>query len=705
MVAKPTTPFRSGNAGEISSDAKNRVDIKQYYSGGLAYKNIEPVPQSGFRQMGGSWRKGQIAATVAPRFVSLNLDNGTTLACFVMEGQVAIYTESGLAYVVPIARLTPDLIPNLEFYAEGRTIGIFHAYMRPLRLFLDPASNSWLVSDWTFAPPPKVDLGGNYPRSADMWEIFIRWADRDNTVALSVTVNGETTPSVRLTDSAGNLVSVAADNADWNKFAADVAAAIQALPNIGPTVTGFQSTELGDSRRLIITFGGDLLGEEYDLAAVVTNTSEVSALPVHTSIGRTELEYLFSDARHWPGLAVLVQDRMAYADIAAEGGALALSAVAEYFDLDTAGKSDSAARLDRIRSQTSERINQVKESRYILLFTDRGVYFVTNRTIERNTPLNFVLASEVGGQPHCQAFDLEGVIYYVAINQRGTSEAYAGGNQLLSLVYDDVSTSYNADTVSLLASHLTQGIIRTARQKPLTDFDASKGWLLRADGRLVAAQMIKNQDILGFCEWIAASGGVVREIGIDGRNRLWVAVQRNGVIGIELYDPSIYLHDAMVATPNLAGVISGLPYENGAVLYAVADGFEIGPFTCQNGTIDLRDAYASAIVGRWQRPYFESMPYRAVTPGDEVIERPGRIHTANVSLVDTTSIAIGANGQPPEEQPLLTVDDPADRPMPGKSKTITVTGLLGYVDGTTLVITQNKPGRFRVSQFSVGTKL
>jgi len=316
---------------------------------------------------------------------------------------------------------------------------------------------------------------------------------------------------------------------------------------------------------------------------------------------------------------------------------------------------------------------------------------VPNRTIERNTPLNFVKSSDVGAQPNCLPFDLEGGVHYVAIAEKGLKDYAAGGNQLLRLDESAVtsSTSFEANPVSLLSSHLVFGVVRSARQKALSDLDASKGWLMRADGRLVAGQFIRNQDITGFCEWIAAASGLVREIGIDGQNSLWLAVDRNGEGTIELYDPTCLLQDAVEAVPDLAGAVTGLEFENGAELWAVADGYVLGPYTCQNGAIDLQEPHASALVGRWQAPRWESMAQVYVTPSDDVVWRPGRIHTLAVNIIDTTSIAVGANGGDPVDVVLNEVDDPVNQAMPAKTKLITVNGadLTGYMTGTTAVIT------------------
>lgn len=823
MVKRPATPIRSANAGEFSPDAKGRVDIKQYYSAGLAYKNVEPVPQSGYRQMGGSRRKGkarnlttavpitgvvtdlgphaagtwtiwqgnvadsvalvyvpgitisagtltfnvqaliggvwvtigagaftlsatapartaafepggQRAATalrvqavfsalatatigtvaayketatpVVPRHVALTTDAGVVFSGWASADWVDFFTDvDGYCGAARVSEITTVNLPELGFYAEGYTIGIFQRLMTSKRLFLfDPFSkHQWQVDDWPYEKVPVADLGGVYAKTSDTWSIFLRWpTDGVYEIRMQLTVDGEETPAIVLTDAGGTPKTAGSGAEDWGKFASDIDAALEALPSLG---AGVVVTESGGSlaHHMLIVFTGALAGIEYSLTANVVNTASVSALPSHDLIGSTALEALFSMGRGYPGFAVLVQDRLAYGRIQSARGAFALSRIGEYFDLNIEAQSSDAAILERLRSQTNETILAMKESKYLLIFTDRGVYFATNRTIDRNQPMNVVLASETASTANCQPLDLEGLIYYVARDEDDPQ----GGHQLLSLAYDDVSTSYNANPESLLASHLVQGIIRSVRQKKAGNLDASKGWLMRNDGRLIACQMIKNQDILGFCEWVAAGGGLVKEIGIDGRNKLWVAVQRGTDISIEIYDVDIFLQDALTVTPDLAGNVSGLPYADGAVLWAVANGYVLGPFTAAGGAIALGDAYASALVGRWQAPRYETMPQVYVTPGDDVIMRPGRIYSIDLNILATTSIAIGANGEAVRDIVLNEVGDPVDAAMPAKSKLISITGedLPGVMVGPTVVVTQVRPGALRVRDMAIGAKL
>lgn len=830
MVARPSAPTRSANAGEFSPSAKGRVDIKQYYSAGLAFKNFEPVPQGGFRQMGGSRRKGEwrrplvsrsitspstdagphtgtqtvwtgtVAGTVAavlvtgfdisagtatftveaqvggnwvavggpfavgdpataetrlaafapggqqtatalrivaafstsstvaiasvaafyedgtpqrPRFVALTADDGTAYACFVTEGVADFFTEDGFVGSARLSTVTAAMLPDLDFYAEGRTIGIFHGELETVRLFLvtEGQDHDWRSDLWPFESIPSVDLGGSYATTDDEWEIYIRFTGSP-VAFLAITVNGEDTPAIPCRNAPGGSPQAidTATTTNLQDWAAELEDALQALPSLGAGVTVVYSNPgVAGTYLFTVTFGGALSGVEYELSADVVNTTEVAALPYHTQVGDTDAEPLWSVSRGWPGASDLYQDRMVHARNPAVKASLAQSAIGEYFTFNIEAQGDAAARLDKLRSQTNETILAIKESQYLLVFSDRAAYFATNRTIERNTPVNFVKASETGIQPNCKPFDLEGIDYYVAINPAGIADYSGGGKQMLQIVYDDVSTRYNADPVSLLASHLVDRIVRAARQRPLTDLDAAKAWLMRTDGRLVAGQFIKSQEILGFCEWVAAASGSVREIGIDGRNRLWLAVERAGAYTIELYDTDLFLQDSVEATPDLAGGVTGLPWANGTEVWAVATteagDWTLGPYTVTDGAIDLEDSYASAIVGRWQAPRFETMPQVYVTPQDDVIWRPGRIHTVHLNLIDTTSLAVGANGQDPEDVPLTRAGDPDGAPPPARTELVTVAGLMGAAEGTTAVVTQTRPGTLRVRDLSIGAKL
>ncbi len=820
MVVSPATHVRSVNAGEFDPDAQARYDIKQYYSGATRMKGFEPVPQSGFRLMGGTvhigvarnylnsiaitdaavtggaldgsdqviW-SGVIDDTVAvvfvkninlsdnsaefsiqaqidggwttikgpypagtsalsftaafepgegqaatglriladftgaaevsidsvaawteattqhtPRHVALKADDGTSYSCFVSAGVADFYTSDGYCGSCRLDAITASMVADLGFYAEADTIGIFHpSTVATQRIRRFDSDHAWGIDDWPYEDIPEVDLGEEYEKTDDEWELFFRWTlDRIQTSSqmyISIVVDDDTTPSIAHSDTAGgDAIGFGDFTSDtWDVFAGDIQTALENLASLGEGVTVSDQGAVGPNcRRMTVTFGGDLTGAEYNFSALIPNTSDASVLPTHTQIGETEGEDLFSETRGYPGIAALVSDRLVYGRIPAVTGALALSSVGSYFDLDITGQADSAARLDKLRSQISETVLAVKEAKYMLVFTDRQTYFASNRTIERNTPLTFVVTNEVGIRENTMPIDLDGYVFYVTNN----------GEQVYSLKYDEFNVGFEANIESLLASHLISGVVRTVRQASAHDQDAAKMWILRDDGRLVSGQIISKQNITGFCEWRTADDGLVREIGVDGDNCLWLSIERDGTIHHEFYDTDQLFQSAVTSTSDLAGLVTVPERMEGATVWAEADGFILGPFTVSDAAIDLGDWFDGDItVGRWIAPIWESLPQPLILRDETILFRPGRIHTVTPYIVDTTSIAIGANGLDAEDFPLDEITDPVDEPMPAKTKRLTVPGLLGSQEGPTVTITQTRPGSLRVRDLGMEAKL
>lgn len=827
MASKGGARQSSCNAGELDRLLAGRVDIKQYYSGGLQYANVWPVPQSGFRDAGGTLDTGPVRGRIAPLAITSIVPNygphtGTqTIWSAAVAGDVtAIFleglgTDSGvhtahvdvqragnwvqigsaitigvtpknrtfafapgaaraatairvrvafssaatatLASVTALSesgvqdtprygslrhdsgerfflslqpqfldifeddvfraglwlpRVTIDYQPLVHFYAENATIGLFQRNMRSLRIRRAGSAQEWTVDDWPLDGIPTTDLGGVYPKSRDKWEIFLQWTEStDSNLFMQLSVDGEKTPAIPLRDGNGDPVNVnkggilpPEEAPDWNAFAAELQDALEALPSLSAGVSVTQTEMAGRARQINVIFDGDLAGREYDVSAMITNTADISALPSHVEYGKTDYEPLLSPGRGWPGVTGLVQDRLAYGDILAEPSALSISQAAEYFNLNIEAQGANAARLDRLRAgQTAERILAIKDATYLLVFTDQAVHFAANRTITRTDPLNFTITSETGIVANTEPVDLEGKIYFVGQND---DEEEQDGSQTLSLAYDELASRFDANPESLLASHLIKRVMRTKRQKSGSDTDASRMWMLRQDGLLLAAQIIRSQEIIGLCRWYAAAGGLVREIESDKRNRIRVCVERGGRLRHERMDPALYLHAVVISATDLSGRVSGLELHEGRSVWAVAEGYNLGPFTVSGGTIDLGQPYVGPVrVGLFQPPVFETMPRWHIRGDDTIVKRPGRIHSTYIDVIDTTSIAVAANGEAAENVSLARFGDPAEAPTPPANRKLTITGLLGVKDGTTLVITQTRPGRLQVRDFTLEEKL
>lgn len=682
----------SANAGQLAQSLLGKVNLKQYYSGAKRMLSVEPVPQSGFSLLSGSRFVG-VAAAVAVVQTTLTVTPSLSYTLFFMAGQVEIWRQDLVKVAtVAIPQITTDILPDLEFYGEANTVGIFHpSIWSGLRLLRNAGDDSvWTLSAWPFEFIPDVDLGGDYAKTDDVWDIFIRWAEGVPDIVVSMTVDGSTTTSVPM--------GTSPESVDWVDFASRLEDAISALPGFGSGVSVIYPGGDGRYRRLIVRFGGVLSGSEYDFGASIVNTSEASALVSHVDFGKTAGEPLISAARGGFAGMTNYQDRSIYNAPAAKPAAMAMSRTGEYFDLNIKSQNDAAARLEALRTEVSESIRYVIDATYLVAFTDRAEYFASNRTIERNKPLNWVRASAIGVKKGCKPVLLDGSIYFVSRD----------GGRLYAADYDAVSEAFKPVPVNDLNNDIVANIRRMVVQRKSGKMSTDRLLLLREDGRLIACATNVSQDIsLAACEWPITDGGFVHGVSVDGLDRVWLTVERNGVYTREMLteaDENL-LQLGVFGSTDLAGQISGLSHFNGRTVWAEIENDFHGPFVVTGGVIQTGIAGKPSIVGIWTAPVYESMPYVRVLPNDEVVRRPGKVVSVRLYLEDTTSIAIGANGRPPREVALQRMSDDLTAPKAGFTGHVTVPGLIGACMDPTLTITQLRPGRLRVRDYIAGVKL
>ena len=154
-------------------------------------------------------------------------------------------------------------------------------------------------------------------------------------------------------------------------------------------------------------------------------------------------------------------------------------------------------------------------------------------------------------------------------------------------------------------------------------------------------------------------------------------------------------------------MVTGLPDLEGATVWAQADGYWQGPFVVTGGQIVLNFAATNVTVGRWTAPDARTLPQPRDVAPKTVVRRPARVHTVRLTVVDTTSIAIGANGQPPIDVALKRFGGAVDQPMSQTpySGQLAIEGLLGYSDDAIVQITQLKPGALTVTGVTVEVDL
>jgi hypothetical protein len=703
-MPKAAGPLKSSaNAGQLSADLAGKVGIKQYYSGALRMQGVEPIPQSGFDLLPGSAYVGSVASANCWKGV-LKVNSTLSYVMIFTAGSVDIWRNDRVKVAtIALASITSAMVPELGFYGEADTFGIFHTALPfGIRLLRNAANDAlWTVGDWPYKDIPDVDLGGSYAKTNDSWSLYIRWADDAAALAMNVEIEGNLTPAVRLVDHTTGAVIApnSAVDADWDNLATLLRTQIRALPGMNADVDiQYDLTQKANNyRALNIVFSGSLAGDEYAVTGNIVNTSDASVIAGHTEVGSTAGEPLISVSRGGFGGMELYQDRAVYTAPAAKKGAAAMSQPGEYFNLNIKSTADNGPRLEALRSQTSETILHALDNTYLVLFTDQAEWFASNRTVSRNDPMNWVRASEIGSKPNCRPMVLEGDVYFSAPD----------GGKLYSISYDAVSTTYTPDAKNDLNKDLIDNMRRLAVQRKIGSTTSNRLWILREDGRLVCCVVNKTQEIMAACEWIPAGGGLVKDIVVNGQEQVWITVDRGGQISEEiLEEQDINLfRQAYSVTTDLTGRVTGLSALEGKTVWGELSGDVYGPFTVSGGVVDTGAPSASGKIGLWTPPVYESMPFVLVNPDDSVVRRPGAVKWLKLFVMNATSLAIGVNGRAAKDVPLNRTSDDLTLPRQPYTGHVNQIGLIGACMDPTVVITQVRPGRLRLRDYIPGVKL
>lgn len=696
----------SANAGQFSQDLFGKVGLKPYYSAAKVMRGLEPIPQAGFDLLPGTADLGSVLSPTCAMGV-LKVRAGLSYVMIVSAGKVEIWRNDRVKRAtLTIAAITAGMIPDLSFWGEANTFGIFHPDINAvggLRLFRNEADDtSWTVDAWPLEFIPEIDLGGTYSKTNDVWDLYIRWSGTPPALTLNCTVDGVDTSTVKLYDTSSVLCSPESMTADWDRFAADIAAAISDLPGFasGVSVVFNVSDSVNNYRPFTVTFGGVLAGAEYEFDAQVVNTTDASALVTHVEVGETEGEPLVSVTRGGFAGMGMYQDRAVYFAPEARQAALCMSETAEYFNVNIKAVKDTGARLEALRTSTSEVIYHVLDNTYLLVFTDQAEWFASNRTVNRNEPLNFVRASEVGSKKNCRPVNINGLVFFVSPD----------GGILSSIIYDAVGTTYTPTPENDLCKDLVANIRDQVVQRKIGSSTSARNWILREDGRLVCliVNKAREQNIVAPSEWGVHGGGLVKAHGVDGSEQVWLVVERGGAARVEVMEEAgiNMLQAAIRVTTDAAGVATGLSVHNGRTVWAAIEGDFHGPYVVSGGQVTIDDAPSKpAVIGLWEPPVYESMPYVRVLQDDSVVKRPGAVKAASIYVIDTTSLAVGANGRAARDLPLNRMSDDLSAPKSGFTGDVLVAGLNGVSNAPTITFTQVRPGRLRLRDYVPGAKL
>lgn len=676
MVARPGRMQSAFTAGELGPYLHDRTQLK-YFSTGLRHaENIVVIPQGGFRLRDGLRLVGDLpptATTIFPFHASNNAVYDLVFAGITCEvwGATAKLTDFTVSGISTINR-------EMTYAQRADTMFLFHEDLRSKRIRI--TDTGWVVDNLPFQNLPNYDYGGTYTNGvAAKWRLeFVGLTDA--TTIFVLTVAGQETQSIAFSSTMATLVT-------------RIQAALADLPNV---FAGFTVTTPAANIVEITFSGAGNEGDGWAVSGRVINKADAAIVAVKRVAGVMPGEPVISAERGWPQCGVFWQQRLLVGGFKSLPNAWMMSLQSSYFNFDTRFTEANGPALIPMDKAGGEKIERMVDNLNLLIFTSEAEYWIAERSLSKTEAPNHVQASRNGIKRGVPVIENEGAALW----------CHANGATMGELRYTDVEGNFVAIDTSLLASHLLDDVVDQASRRSAASMDGNIQAIIRADGQARLVTLLREQEVTAYSRMSAAS--TFKAVSRNARNELSFIADRAGVRSLQRLEPGLLLDEAVsFSYGSPQAMISDLARFNGQEIWAVADGNVFGPYAVSGGAITLPVTASVVTVGTWRPPIADTLPPPRDVGPNVVLKRRARIHTVHISIVDTTSLAIGTNGGPLHEVDLHRYGVLADVPELSQAVTgeIKISGLRGYADAPFVRISQLRPGRLNVRSITVETAL
>ena len=243
-------------------------------------------------------------------------------------------------------------------------------------------------------------------------------------------------------------------------------------------------------------------------------------------------EDVWSDNRGYPRTASFHEGRLFFGGSKSMPNTLFGSKVGDVFNFKTAEGLDDDAIMVTMATDTVNAITALRSGRDLQIFTENAEFFVPQADSAPITPSNIIIKSPTsrGSKEGIKPVSAEG----------GTIFIQRGGKAIREFLFSDNELSYQANNISLLASHL----IKEPRHMALrTATSTDDGDLLMipnsTDGSMAVFSILRSQNVVAPSEFI--TDGKFLDVAVDVSD-IYVVTERESKQSVAkvtfAYDPN-----------------------------------------------------------------------------------------------------------------------------------------------------------------------
>lgn len=544
----------------------------------------------------------------------------------------------------------------------------------PQRMLRLGASTEWACDPIAFTNVPLVDYGESYSNVVDEVQ-EIAFYDFADTEKFELTLEGLTTAAIEYSATP----ETTADN---------IKAALEALANVADGIT----VTATDANLMVVTFtGAENSGVNWAQMAAAALSGEGYVRARTTTQGDPGGEPIISEARGWPAVGRFHGQRLVMAGLKSRPNDILASVLGDPYNLNTKIDAGIAAVSYEIDAPENNEIRDIVAAQTLIFLGSQQVTFLKSDGLSADEAPNFGQSDAPGMKATVPPVTSGNALYYVQ----------DGGASLQMIAYSELEQNFVPDNAGVLSAFLIRDPVDQARRRPADGIDADLIVEPNADGSATVLTVMRTQEVSGFAPW--STDGEFASVCADTGNALWFLVRRlmNGTqqLRLEKYEHGKLLDEASEIAQAASKTVAGLSRFNGRQVWAVANDQVFGPFAVAAGTIELPEEASEIRVGTWVAPYAVDPEVSLEQESRRRHARLKRVNRAVISVLDTTSLAIAANGGATVDVPLwnnaeVELDQgPLARPYSGKAE---AEGMHGFTEHGKLTVTQLWPGRLTV---------
>lgn len=337
--------------------------------------------------------------------------------------------------------------------------------------------------------------------------------------------------------------------------------------------------------------GGEVTISQY------INTHEVVA-QVTKSLGgagdTTEWEeQAFSKVRGWPNSITFHQDRLVIGGSKRLPNRLWLSKSSDLFNFDLGKGLDDESIEFAILSDQVNAIKAVASSRHLLVFTTGAEWMVSGDPL---TPTSIQLKRQTNvgsyAKENIYPQHIDGATVFIS----------QSGRQLREFLYTDVEQAYQAKDLTLMSSDIIAKPIDIAFHQ-----DDCVLYIVLEDGTISSLTTYRSEEVTAWSKLITT--GKFLSLAVIG-DEIYFCVERNNKFFIEVLDKNFYVDSGIkLSSETSQKEWNGMNNLEGCEVAVLADGFSVGKYLVNNGSITLLEEAKELIVGLPYEHVIEPLPY------------------------------------------------------------------------------------------------